>query len=60
MGGYFCVLLLRPMTYPRLKQVIQRLITAMRPSNVNIVHRLLSFPNVTENNRRDAALRKGG
>ena len=32
----------------------------MNPSNVIIVHPLLSFPDDTENNRRDAALRQGG
>ena len=34
-GGYFCVLLL-PIVYPRLKAVKYRLITAIRPSSVNI------------------------
>lgn len=34
-GGYFCDLLL-PMAYPSLKEVKHKLITAIRPSIVNI------------------------
>ena len=36
MGGYFCVLW-HPMVYPRPKQVRHKLITAIRPSIVNII-----------------------
>ena len=43
-GGYFCVLLLSllPIVYPRPKQVMHKLITAISPSIVNIRFALLS------------------
>ena len=44
-GGYFFVLqMLRPNAKPNVKQVIHKLITAIKPSIVNISTHLLSIP----------------
>ena len=55
-GGYFCVLLL-PIEYPRPNAVRHKLITAIRPSSVNIG--LPSFSKISVRQAEDFYVNRG-